>query len=88
MHPEVVKEKHTHAQRGLEKGGGAGGGGIDGVLILIFMQTPNWPQPHSFISLFSCCFLLKCGLKEVYRGLCVLHDNRCMRYERIVSCCM
>lgn len=21
MHPEVVKEKHTHAQRGLEKGG-------------------------------------------------------------------
>ncbi len=57
MHPEVVKEKHTHAQRGLEKGGS--GRGTEGVLILIFMQTPNWPPPHSSVSLFSFYFLLK-----------------------------
>lgn len=50
MHPEVVKEKHTHTQRGLEKG--ESGRGTKGVLILIFMQTPNWPPPHSSVSFF------------------------------------
>lgn len=29
MHPEVVKEKHTYAQRGLEKGGSGRGTDIN-----------------------------------------------------------
>lgn len=57
MHPEVVKEKHTHAQRGLEEGGR--GRGTEGVLILTFMQTPNWPPPYSYVSLFSFYFIIK-----------------------------
>lgn len=28
MHPEVVKEKYTYAQRGLKKRGFGGGGGV------------------------------------------------------------
>lgn len=46
MHPEVVKEKHARTE-GVGKGWEWHSGG--GVLILIWMQTPNWPAPHSSV---------------------------------------
>lgn len=48
MHPEVVKEKHTCTE----------GAGKRGVLILIFMQTPNWPTLHSSVSFLIYCILV------------------------------
>lgn len=45
MHPEVVKEKHAGTE-GVRKGWEWHSGGV---LILIWMQIPNWPAPNSFV---------------------------------------
>lgn len=58
MHPKVVKEKHTHAHRGGWKSEGVGVA-LPGLLILICMQTPNRPAPHSSVSSFLFYFLVK-----------------------------
>lgn len=58
-----LSKRNTHIHSGgLKRVGGGGSEGTEGVLILIFMQTPNWPTPPSsallmffvnFISSFS-----------------------------------